>query len=95
MRLGARNEIPNGGGDTSIVDDFVASGYCKYESRLVLRSTEILPVFFLMCTIYILMVVVVGITSTTVCSHIYILYMYINVGFGFKSFAYGFRIICI
>uniref|UniRef100_A0A3B0MUI2 Uncharacterized protein n=1 Tax=Theileria annulata TaxID=5874 RepID=A0A3B0MUI2_THEAN len=29
--------------DTSIADDLDAPGYCKRESRLVLRSAEILP----------------------------------------------------
>ena len=29
--------------DKSFVDDFDWTGYCKYESRLVLRSTEIKP----------------------------------------------------
>ena len=29
--------------DKSFVDDFDRTGYCKYESRLVLRSTEIKP----------------------------------------------------
>ena len=33
------------GNDKSIVDDFVASSYCKYESNLVLRSTEVFAVF--------------------------------------------------
>ena len=31
--------------DKSFVDDLVASGYCKYESNLVLRSTEVFAVF--------------------------------------------------
>ena len=29
--------------DKSLVDDLNGTGYCKYESRLVLRSTEIHP----------------------------------------------------
>ena len=35
----------NRDGDKSIVDDFFASGYCKCESNLVLRSTEVFAVF--------------------------------------------------
>ena len=31
--------------DKSLVDDLTGTGYCKYESRLVLRSTEIKPLF--------------------------------------------------
>ena len=31
--------------DKSIVDDFVASSYCKYESILVIRSTEVFAAF--------------------------------------------------
>ena len=30
-------------GIESIVDDFTEKGYCTYESKLVLRSTEIKP----------------------------------------------------
>jgi len=38
--------------DKSFVDDFDWTGYCKYESRLVLRSTEIKPLFHrFVCTI--------------------------------------------
>ena len=33
------------GNDKSIVDDFVASSYCKCESNLVLRSTEVFAAF--------------------------------------------------
>ena len=32
--------------DKSLVDDLTGTGYCKYESRLVLRSTEIQPLFY-------------------------------------------------
>ena len=32
--------------DKSLVDDLIGTGYCKYESRLVLRSTEIQPSFY-------------------------------------------------
>ena len=32
--------------DKSLVDDLNGTGYCKYESRLVLRSTEIHPGFY-------------------------------------------------
>ena len=32
--------------DKSLVDDLIGTGYCKYESRLVLRSTEIQPLFY-------------------------------------------------
>ena len=32
--------------DKSLVDDLIGTGYCKYESRLVLRSTEIHPCFY-------------------------------------------------
>ena len=35
----------NVGFDKSIVDDFVASSYCKYESILVIRSTEVFAAF--------------------------------------------------
>ena len=33
------------GFDKSIVDDFVASSYCKCESILVIRSTEVFAAF--------------------------------------------------
>ena len=32
--------------DKSLVDDLIGTGYCTYESRLVLRSTEIKPLFY-------------------------------------------------
>ena len=30
----------------SLADDLIGIGYCKHESRLVLRSAEILPAFY-------------------------------------------------
>ena len=30
----------------SLADDLIGTGYCKHESRLVLRSAEILPTFY-------------------------------------------------
>jgi hypothetical protein len=38
-------------GFRSIVDDSIETGYCTYESKLVLRSTEIQPVFSPICLI--------------------------------------------
>ena len=40
------NRLSGTGDDKSIVDDFVRTGYCKHESRLVLRSAEIKPLFY-------------------------------------------------
>ena len=39
------NHNSNLGSDKSIVDDFVASSYCKCESILVIRSTEVFAAF--------------------------------------------------
>ena len=40
-----RTRLAGTEGDRSFVDDLDWTGYCKYESRLVLRSTEIYPLF--------------------------------------------------